>query len=131
MSQFGAQTHAKSHTALSGSGKKKLANRSKRRHEAGGYFVATKFSDKDVMRETRGRGGNVASKLQFVTKANILTESGYKQAKIKAVLESRDNKNFARLAIITKGSVIDTELGKAQVINKVGKDGCVNAKLLK
>jgi len=47
------------------------------------------------------------------------------------VLESKDNRNFARLNIITKGSVIETEAGKAVVINRPGREGSINARLIK
>jgi small subunit ribosomal protein S8e len=59
-----------------------------------------------------------------------LTSSGYKKAKIKSVLESPDNRNFARQAMITKGTIIETELGRAVVLNRPGRDGTINARLL-
>jgi small subunit ribosomal protein S8e len=130
MSQFGSQIHRRSERKLSGSGKIKIKNRDKRRHEMGGYFVATKLSQEDERKAVRGRGGGTRSKLTYAAFANILTKQGYKKAKIKAILESKDNRNFARLNIITKGTVIDTELGKATVTNRPGKEGSINAKLM-
>ena len=62
--------------------------------------------------------------------ANLLTKDGYKKAQIKGVLESPDNRNFARQNIITKGTVISTEFGNAVVLNSPGRDGAVNAKLI-
>jgi small subunit ribosomal protein S8e len=129
MSQFGSQFHGKSVRKLNGSGKLKLKNRDKRRHEMGGYFVATKLGKEDHTKPVRGRGGTVRSKLMYAAMANIRLKDGFKKAKIKSILESKDNRNFARLSIITKGSVIDTELGKAVVTNRPGKDGCINARL--
>jgi small subunit ribosomal protein S8e len=61
----------------------------------------------------------------------LLVDGSYKKVKIKGVIESRDNRNFARLSIITKGTVIDTELGKAIVTNRPGKEGFINAELVK
>ena len=130
MSQFGSQFHGKSSRKLNGSGKIKLKNKDKRRHEMGGYFVATKLGKEDQTKSVRGRGGNSKSKLMYAATANIWLKDGFKSAKIKSILESKDNRNFARLNIITKGSVIDTELGKAVVTNRPGRDGSINARLV-
>ena len=130
MSQFGSQLHSKSGRKLNGSGKIKIKSRDKRRHEMGGYFVATKLEQENEVKPVRGRGGNVRSKLMYAGFANLLTKDGYKKTKIKAIMESKDNRNFARLNIITKGTMIDTELGKAIVTNRPGKEGSINARLI-
>ena len=130
MSQFGSQFHGKSDRKVSGSGKIKSKNRDKRRSEMGGYFTETKIGEKNEIKRVRGRGSSVKNKLKYVAFANVLTKSGYKKAKITGVVESRDNRNFARLVIITKGSVITTELGKARVLNRPGQEGAINAILV-
>ncbi len=133
MSQFGSQIHKKPGRKTSGNGKLKIKSRDKRRHEMGGYFVTTRLSAgadaKNITKSMRGRGGTRKNKLKNAAFANILTKSGYKKAKITSVSESKDNRNFARLNIITKGSVIETEIGRAVVINRPARDGCVNARL--
>lgn len=130
MSQFGAQLHTKPGRKLSGSGKLKIRSRDKRRSEIGGYFIATKLGSENATKTVRKRGGNRMQKLQYAAFANILTKEGYKKVKIKGIFESKDNRNFARLNIITKGAVIDTDLGKAVVTNRVGREGSVNARLV-
>ena len=130
MSQFGVQLHKKSARKLSGSGKQKIKGRDKKRFEVGGYFIATKLGEKNVTKSVRTRGGNIKAKLQHAGFANILTKTGHKKVAIKGILESKDNRNFARLTIITKGTIIDTELGKAVVTNRAGREGSVNAKLV-
>ncbi|MDE1845973.1 MAG: 30S ribosomal protein S8e [Candidatus Micrarchaeota archaeon] len=130
MSQFGVQMHKKSARKQSGSGKQKIKGRDKKRFEVGGYFIATKLGDKNVVKKVRIRGGAMKAKLQHAAFANILTKSGYKKVAIKGISESKDNRNFARLTIITKGTIIDTELGKAIVTNRAGREGSVNAKLV-
>ncbi|MEK6848627.1 MAG: 30S ribosomal protein S8e, partial [Nanoarchaeota archaeon] len=40
------------------------------------------------------------------------------------------NRHFIRRNIMTKGSVIDTELGKARITSRPGQDGVVNAVLI-
>jgi small subunit ribosomal protein S8e len=130
MSQFGVQLHARSKTKGVGNGKRKVQARGKRRREVGNYFSATRLSDKTVALKVRRRGGNAGIRLKDVAVANLLTKDGYKKAKINSIVESKDNRNFARQNIITKGTVISTELGNAKVINRPGRDGCVNARLV-
>ncbi len=130
MAQFGVQIHSKSKTKNSGSGKAKSKNRDKRRSESGNYFVATKLGPENVHKLSRSRGGGRRVKLVYASAANLLTKEGYKKVKITGVLESRDNRNFARLNIITKGAIIETEMGKAIVTNSPGREGSVNARLM-
>jgi len=131
MSQFGVQYHGPPKRKSSGSGKLKIKNRDKKRYEVGGYFIATRLSEANVIKKVRTRGGRKKDKLKNAGYANLLVDGSYKKVKIKGVIESRDNRNFARLSIITKGTVIDTELGKAIVTNRPGKEGFINAKLVK
>ena len=130
MSQFGAQLHGKSDRASSGSGKQKSKIRDKRRSESGGYFAASKAGEKDALFRVRARGGRIKDAVKYAAFANVLTKQGYKKTKITGVMESRDNRNFARLGIITKGAVINTELGKARVTNRPGQEGSINAMLI-
>lgn len=130
MSQFGAQFHGRSDRKGSGSGKIKGKSRDKHKSEMGSYFTATKVWEKSVVQRARGRGNTTKNKLKYAAFANILTKSGYKKARITGVVESRDNRNFARLGIITKGTIVNTELGKARVTNRPGQDGAVNALLI-
>ncbi len=130
MSQFGVQLHSKSNTKGSGNGKRVIKSRDKRRSEIGSYFTGTKMAEQDVLRSHRMRGGSVKGVLKGAGFANLLTKGGYKKVKIKGVLESKDNRNFARQNIITKGTIINTEEGKAQVINRPGREGSINARLI-
>ncbi len=130
MSQFGVQLHRSSKTKGSGNGKRKIKSRDKKHSEIGNYFSATRMSDENVMRDVRRRGGRLTKVLKRAGYANVLSNGSIKKVKIKGVLESRDNRNFARQNIITKGTIINTELGKAEVTNRPGRDGIVNARLV-
>ncbi len=127
MSQFGSQFHGKSSRRLKGNGKNRLKNRDKRRSEMGGYFSATKLAEENKIKKSRGRGGNLNDRMQYAGYANLLSGKTYKKVKIKSIMESKDNRNFARLNIITKGTVIETDEGKAVVTNRPGKEGFINA----
>jgi small subunit ribosomal protein S8e len=130
MSQFGSQFHGRSSRKGVGNGKVLSKIRDKRRSESGGYFTETKVGEKAEIRRARGRGGTFKNKLKHTGFANVLTKSGYKKAKITGVIDSPDNRNFARLGIITKGTLINTDLGKARVLNRPGQDGSINAALV-
>lgn len=130
MSQFGVQFHVKSDRASSGSGKPKSKLRDRRRSESGGYFAAAKLGSEAELKKVRTRGGRLKDALKHVVFANVLTKQGYKKSKITGVMESGDNRNFARLGIITKGAILNTELGKARVTNRPGQEGSINATLI-
>ncbi len=130
MSQFGIQMHKSSKTKSIGNGKRKIKFRDRKRHETGNYFSATKLSEKDEKKTIRRRGGNRTAVMKNAGFVNLLTKNGIKHVQIKAVTESPDNRNFARQNILTKGSVITTDLGKAVITNRPGREGVVNAKLL-
>ena len=50
--------------------------------------------------------------------------------KIKTVIESPDNRHYARENVLTKGAIIDTEAGKARITSRPGQEGVVNAVLI-
>lgn len=129
MSQFGIQLHRRSKTKRYGNGKRVITARDKRRSEIGNYFSATKTGAENGGKAIRRRGGKVTVTLRKALYANVLTKDGYKKAKITGVVESRDNRNFARQNVITKGAIISTELGNAVVLNRPGREGTVNARL--
>jgi small subunit ribosomal protein S8e len=127
---MGVQIHRKSDTKISGNGKRNIVARDKRRSEVGNYFSATKLGAANTNLSVRRRGGNAGVRLKRVLFANVLTKSGYKKSKITGVVESKDNRNFARQNIITKGATIITELGNAVVLNRPGREGSINARLV-
>ncbi len=81
----------------------------------------------------RVRGGNKKYRLLSINKANVLDpETGTcKVADIINVLDNPANRHYARRNIITKGSIIETSIGKAKVTSRPGQEGIVNAILIK
>jgi len=75
-------------------------------------------------------GGNEKTILSSTKFANIADGSKVKKAGIKAIDENPANRDFKRMNVITKGAIIETELGKAVVTSRPSQDGTVNAKLL-
>lgn len=122
------EQYHKPHTkkVSSGTGGRRRKFKDKKLSHIGGGFAATKVSDKVLKVNVRGRGGFVGIKLKKANMVNVVMKDGkMKQATIKRVLESH-NPEFVRMNIITKGSVVETELGKVKVTNRVGQDGVVN-----
>lgn len=80
----------------------------------------------------RSRGGHVKTVLSQADIANVYDPKSkkYQKVKIKTIVDNPANRNFIKRNIITKGAVIDTELGKAKVTSRPGQEGTVNAVLI-
>jgi len=124
------QYHGSSATKGSGSGKKKKKMSDKKLCLVGGPFTATKVGKEDgrILVGARGNGRKV--KLKKASTINVATKEGVKKAVIKNVVETPDNRHYARQNIITKGAIVETDIGKVKVTNRVGHDGVVNGVLL-
>jgi len=71
-------------------------------------------------------------RLLQIDKANVFDSSGKaKVTKILSVKENSANPHFVRMGIVTKGAIIETDLGLAKVVSRPGQDGVVNAVLIK
>jgi len=116
---------------MGGTGGKRRKMKDKKLSQVGGEFTATKVGEKEVRVVVNTRGGGKKVKVKHVTYANVVADGKVKKVKIRTVIETPDNRHYARQNIITKGAVIDTEAGKVKVTNRVGQDGVVNGILLK
>lgn len=115
------------------SGGMRMAYRKKRLSEKGSQPVATKLSTERRMRADRVTGGAIENRLFQAASANVYNpETGkYAVAKIKTVSNNPANRYFTRANIITKGAIIETDAGKAKVVNRPGQEGTINATLIK
>jgi len=111
------------------SGGKYVANRKKRKYELPGQRKVTKLG-KEKRKVERVMGGNIKVVTLGAKLVNVLTKKGSKKAEIKNVLETPSNRFLARQNIITKGTIIETELGKVRVTSRPTQDGIVNGVLL-
>lgn len=113
------------------SGGRKWPSRGKRKYELGRESVRTRIGEKRKAEiSVRGRGKK--SKLLSISSVNITDPETGKSAKaeIYSVLENPADPHLARRNIITKGAVIETELGKAQVTGRPGQEEALNAVLI-
>lgn len=113
------------------SGGRTWPRRKKRKYELGRESAETKIGpSKQVQVAARGSGRKL--RLLAADEANVtILESGEtKKAKIISVLENPANPHFVRRNIVTKGAVVETELGRVRITGRPGQDGTVNAVLL-
>jgi len=104
----------------------------KRKREMGREPTETFLSDEVRMKIIRTRGGNRKVRLLRTNYANVMDpKKGIcKKVAILNVVENRANAHYIRRNVITKGAIIETELGKAKVTSRPGQDGVVNAVLI-
>ncbi len=104
--------------------------RKKRKREIGGDFVPVRLGPKKVMKK-RVRGGRMKLRLLSVEYANVSDSSGNtRKAKILRVIENPAGRDFTRTQTITRGAIIQTEIGKARVTGRPGQEPVVNAVLI-
>ncbi len=76
-------------------------------------------------------GGNKKISLFGVKFINVQENGKSKKVEIKNVLETPSNRFLARQNIITKGTIIMTDLGKVKITNRPTQEGVVNGILIK
>lgn len=113
------------------SGKKYKKDRRKKLQEIGRRPAKTRLGE-TRNKSIRTRGGNSKTFLLEIDTVNLLDKKSNKHSKVKVVnvLENSANRNFVRRNIITKGTVIETEKGKARIISRPGQEGTLNAELM-
>jgi small subunit ribosomal protein S8e len=81
----------------------------------------------------RVRGNNIKTAFKSSEYVNINDQDNKKtvKAKITRVTKNPANKDYERRGVITKGAILETELGLARVLSRPGQDGVVNAVLIK
>jgi len=113
-------------------GRKGKHRKVKRKYELGRYPIETKLGKDEKRKTQRVRGGNFKIKLLVGAYANVLVKSQgvCQKVRILGVVDNPSSRDYSRRGILTKGAVINTELGLAKVTSRPGQDGVVNAVLL-
>ncbi|MFC1733241.1 30S ribosomal protein S8e [candidate division KSB1 bacterium] len=113
------------------SAKKKMPYRKKRLFEKGSRPALTKL-DETRVKVVRTKGGGSKSRLLKHNIANVLDKKTNKwtKTKILTILKSPANRNYVRRNIMTKGTIIETEKGKAMITSRPGQEGSINAVLV-
>jgi len=86
----------------------------------------------EIKRNVRVLGGNRKLKLLGAEKLNLYNPKSkkYEIVKIKSVVDNPANRHFIRRNIMTKGTIVDTDKGKARITSRPGQDGNINAILI-
>jgi len=96
--------------------------------------VERKIKLRETKQKTlRGRGGNERNVLLTANTVNVMDTKTKiaKTVKITNVLETPSNRFLARQNILTKGAIVETELGKAKITNRPSQEGSVQGVLVK
>ena len=79
------------------------------------------------------RGGNQKVRVLSIKEANIMDRRIKKtvRSKILSVQENPANPHYVRRNILTKGAIIETEIGIARITSRPGQHGMINAVLIR
>ena len=112
------------------SGGKYVKQRKKKSYEVAGQRRIVKLGEeKKKVQKTKGGNKKIVSlSAKFVNAIDKNKKS--KKVEIKNVLETPSNRFLARQNIITKGTIVETELGKVKITNRPTQQGFVSGILL-
>ena len=113
------------------SGGRYKSTQSKKKSELAGFPAMTKLSENQKVKSVRVIGGNKKLKILANNKINVTDKKG-KTSKTEMinVTENSANPNLVRRNVLTKGTVVETKLGKVKITSRPGQEGTVNGKLL-
>lgn len=111
------------------SGGKYTKSRKKKRYESSKQKRVVKINE-DKKKKLKTRGGNEKIVLLGAKTINVQIKGKTKKAEIKNVLETPSNRFLARQNVLTKGTVIETDLGKVKITNRPTQEGVVNGILV-
>ncbi|GBC75800.1 hypothetical protein HRbin06_01123 [archaeon HR06] len=113
-------------TKRKATGGRRRAYRGRRAYERDRYPLEPVLGPEEIVKR-RVRGGNLKIGYKKVEYANVTDKGKTKKVKIIRVISNPSNKEYERRGVITKGAIIETELGKAKVTSRPSQDGVVNA----
>lgn len=114
-------------------GGKYIKNRKKKKYELPGQEKIVKVSEteKERRKTKRVSGGNKKTYLLQAKFINVtLKDKKIKRTSVKKVIETPSNRFLARQNIITKGTILETDLGKVKVTNRPTQEGTLNGILV-
>ncbi len=108
-----------------------IQSRGKRKFELGGEPANTHLGE-TIRKTVKKLGGQEKVRLlrdntAIVTDPKTKTS---KKVKVETVTGNPANIHYVRRNIVTKSSIIKTEIGSARVTNRPGQDGSINAILI-
>ena len=81
-----------------------------------------------TVKEYRGRGGKLKLRILTAATVNVYDPATKtrKVAKIVTVRENPANPNYVQRNIITRGAILETDLGLVRIRSRPGQDGVLN-----
>lgn len=112
-------------------GGRSKSSRNKRKVEFGRDPAETKIGERKI-KTIRTKGGGKKLRLTNDLKINVVDPKNNKMqiAEIMGVIENHANDHFVRRNIITRGAVVETNLGQVKITSRPGQDGMVNGVLI-
>lgn len=122
--------HGSSHKRKPSGGRKR-AHRKKHRFERGSFPTETTLGERKL-KTVRRRGGNLKTRALSEKQVNISDPATGKTEKteIMRVVRNPANVDYDRRGVITKGTIIETNLGPARVTSRPGQHASINAILV-
>ena len=113
------------------SGGRSRRNKNKRNAEFGRNPAETRIGD-EVKKEIVARGNCTKTRATVAKRINVIDpkDNSSKNVEMLTVLENGANSHFVRRNIITKGAIVETEIGKAKITSRPGQKGIVNGVLI-
>lgn len=111
-------------------GKIQLA-RKKRKYELGREPIYPKIGEEKRIFD-RTKGGNEKVKLKSMSFVNVVDTKNKiaKKVKILDVVTNPANPDLVRRKVVTRGTIVNTELGKARITSRPTQHGIANAVLV-
>jgi small subunit ribosomal protein S8e len=109
------------------------ASREKRRFELGSAPIETTMaSNEDIKKTTRGYGGSLKVRLDEAKYINVINPktNTSKKVKLLKVKDNPSNVDYARRGVITKGALVETEMGDVKISSRPGQECNLNGILL-
>src|SRR6266481_9187498 len=105
--------------------------RGKRAFEAGSEPTETTLGPVKL-RRVGTFGGGIKVRIAVADWAIVTDKASGKSSKSKLlrVVRNPANVDYQRRGVITKGAIVETELGQARVTSRPGQDGVINAVLV-
>ncbi len=110
-------------------GGKYLKRRKKKKYERDGQKKIVKLGE-EKRKSIKGRGGNKKTFLLKGRFINVKIKDKKKKLEITDILETPSNRFLARQNIITKGTLVKTEVGKVKITNRPTQEGNINGILI-
>ena len=123
-----AKWHLRSERKPTGGALNKL--RKKRRSDRGFKFLETKVGEVSF-KIKRGKAGIKKVRLVSSNTINVSDKKGkITKTKIMTVVENPANPHYVRRNVMTKGSIVKTEMGLARITSRPSQHGVVNGILI-